>query len=100
MQPFELDQVCFNPKLVADFKDALVLREPKDDDLDAFDVAARVPMAPRPVAHDETGVVEVAPDPVVGAVRLQVDVERRVAGDDVVARLEAVGFVVERASLD
>ena len=42
LQPFELDQVCFNPKLVADFKDALVLREPKDDDRDAFDVAARV----------------------------------------------------------
>jgi transposase len=42
LQPFELAQVCFNPKLVADFKDALVLREPKDDDRDAFDVAARV----------------------------------------------------------
>jgi hypothetical protein len=34
--------VCFNPKLVADFKDALVLRGPKDDERDAFDVAARV----------------------------------------------------------
>ena len=42
LQPFELDQVCFNPKLVADFKDALVLRKPKDDDRDAFDIAARV----------------------------------------------------------
>jgi transposase len=35
LEPFDLQQVCFNPKLVADFKDALVLR-------DAFDVAARV----------------------------------------------------------
>jgi hypothetical protein len=42
LQPFHLRQVCFNPKLVADFKDALVLRAPKDDDRDAFDVAARV----------------------------------------------------------
>jgi len=42
LQPFHLQQVCFNPKLVADFKDALVLRGPKDDDRDAFNVAARV----------------------------------------------------------
>jgi transposase len=42
LEPFHLQQVCFNPKLVADFKDALVLRKPKDDDRDAFDVAARV----------------------------------------------------------
>ena len=42
LAPFELQQICFNPKLVADFKDALVLRGPKDDDRDAFDVAARV----------------------------------------------------------
>jgi transposase len=42
LQSFELALVCFNPKLVADFKDALVLREPKDDDRDAFDIAARV----------------------------------------------------------
>jgi transposase len=42
LEPFDLQQVCFNPKLVADFKDALVLRGPKDDDRDAWDVAARV----------------------------------------------------------
>jgi transposase len=42
LAPFDLQQVCFNPKLVADFKDALVLRGPKDDERDAFDVAARV----------------------------------------------------------
>jgi hypothetical protein len=42
IEPFDPQQVCFNPKLVADFKDALVLRGPKDDERDAFDVAARV----------------------------------------------------------
>ena len=42
LQSFHLRQVCFNPKLVADFKHALVLRGPKDDDRDAFDIAARV----------------------------------------------------------
>jgi transposase len=42
LDPFHLQLVCFNPKLVADFKDALVLREPKGDARDAFDVAARV----------------------------------------------------------
>jgi len=42
LEPFEVQQVCFNPKLVADFKDALVLRGPKDDERDAFDIAARV----------------------------------------------------------
>lgn len=42
LEPFDLQQVCFNPKLVSDFKDALVLRGPKNDDRDAFDVAARV----------------------------------------------------------
>jgi transposase len=42
LEPFDLQLVCFNPKLVADFKDALVLRGPKNDERDAFDVAARV----------------------------------------------------------
>jgi len=48
---FDLQQVCFNPKLVADFKDALVLRGPKDDDRDAFDVAARVQVGHWPVSY-------------------------------------------------
>jgi transposase len=43
--------VCFNPKLVADFKNALVLRGPKDDDRDAFDVAARVQVGHWPVSY-------------------------------------------------
>ena len=42
LEPFDLELVCFNPKLVADFKDALVLRRPKNDERDTFDVAARV----------------------------------------------------------
>jgi transposase len=42
LEPFEVQQVCFNPKLVAAFKDALVFRGPKDDDRDTFDIAARV----------------------------------------------------------
>jgi len=42
LEPFNLKLVCFNPKLVADFKDALVLRGPKSDERDTFDVAARL----------------------------------------------------------
>lgn len=42
LEPFDPELVCFNPKLVADFKDALVLRRPKSDERDTFDVAARV----------------------------------------------------------
>ncbi len=32
LQPFDVELVCFNPKLVANFKDSLVLRRPKNDD--------------------------------------------------------------------
>jgi hypothetical protein len=42
LDPFELELICFNPKLVANFKDALALRGPKSDERDSFDVAARV----------------------------------------------------------
>jgi transposase len=42
LQPFETELVCFNPKLVANFKNGLVLRRPKNDDRDSFDIAARV----------------------------------------------------------
>lgn len=51
LEPFDVQQVCFNPKLVADFKDALVLRGPKDDARDAFDVAARVQVGHWPVSY-------------------------------------------------
>jgi len=55
LQPLELAQVCFNTKLVADFKDALVLREPKDDDRDAFDVAARAQVGHWPDSYVPDG---------------------------------------------
>ncbi len=42
LEPFEVALVCFNPKLVSSFKDSLVLRNPKNDERDSFDIAARV----------------------------------------------------------
>jgi transposase len=51
LQPFELELVCFNPKLVAKFKDGLVLRSPKNDERDAFDVAARLRFGELPVTY-------------------------------------------------
>jgi transposase len=51
LRPFELELVCFNPKLVAKFKDGLVLRSPKNDDRDAFDVAARIRFGELPVSY-------------------------------------------------
>lgn len=51
LHPFELELVCFNPKLVAKFKDGLVLRSPKNDDRDAFDVAARIRFGELPVTY-------------------------------------------------
>jgi transposase len=51
LQSFELDLVCFNPKLVAKFKDGLVLRSPKNDERDAFDIAARLRFGELPVSY-------------------------------------------------
>ena len=51
LQPFELELVCFNPKLVAKFKEGLVLRAPKNDDRDAFDIAARLRFGELPVSY-------------------------------------------------
>ncbi|UCC76361.1 MAG: IS110 family transposase [Anaerolineales bacterium] len=51
LHPFELQLVCFNPKLVAKFKDSIVLRTPKDDDRDSYDVAARVRFGELPVSY-------------------------------------------------
>ncbi len=42
LRPLVPELVCINPKLVANFKDGLVLRRPKNDERDAWDVAARV----------------------------------------------------------
>jgi hypothetical protein len=49
LQPFELELICFNPKLIAKFKDSLDLRGRKDDDRDAYDIAARVRFGELPV---------------------------------------------------
>jgi transposase len=51
LQPFQPDLVCFNPKLVANFKDGLVLRRPKNDDRDAWDIAARLRFGELPVSY-------------------------------------------------
>jgi hypothetical protein len=42
LAPFALEPVCFNPKLVANFKDALALRCPKNDDRHSLDVTGRL----------------------------------------------------------
>ena len=47
----EVQPVCFNPKLVAHFKDGLVLRHPKNDERDAWDVAARLRLGELPVSY-------------------------------------------------
>jgi transposase len=51
LQSLEMELVCFNPKLVAKFKEGLVLRSPKNDDRDAFDVAARIRFGELPVSY-------------------------------------------------
>jgi transposase len=51
LQSFDLDLICFNPKLVAKFKDGLVLRSPKNDERDAFDIAARLRFGELPVSY-------------------------------------------------
>lgn len=51
LQPFQVKLVCFNPKLVAGFKDALALRAPKSDERDALDVAARLRFGQLPVSY-------------------------------------------------
>lgn len=51
LQPFQPKLICFNPKLVANFKDGLVLRRPKNDDRDAWDIAARLRFGELPVSY-------------------------------------------------
>lgn len=50
LRPFAPKLVCFNPKLVANFKNGLVLRRPKNDARDAWDVAARIRFGEWPVS--------------------------------------------------
>jgi hypothetical protein len=51
LQPFIPELVCFNPKLVAKFKEGLDLRGQKDDELDAYDVAARLRFGELPLSY-------------------------------------------------
>jgi transposase len=43
--------VCFNPQLIKNFKDGLVLRKPKNDPRDAATVAARVRFGDLPISY-------------------------------------------------
>ena len=51
LQAFALQPICFNPKLVANFKDGLVLRHPKNDERDAWDIANRLRLGELPVSY-------------------------------------------------
>jgi transposase len=42
LRPFHLSLICFNPKLIADFKKGVVLADDKDDGRDAWAVVQRV----------------------------------------------------------
>jgi len=51
LQPFELQLVCFNPQLVSKFKDGLVLRRPKSDQLDTKTIATRLRIGELPLSY-------------------------------------------------
>jgi transposase len=51
LTPFQPTWVCFNPKLVAKFKEGLSLSEIKDDDHDALAVAERLRFGHLPVSY-------------------------------------------------
>jgi len=51
LQSFELKLVCFNPQLVTKFKDGLVLRRPKNDQLSASAIAARLRFGELPLSY-------------------------------------------------
>ena len=51
LQPFKPQLVCFNPKLVAKFQQGLDLRGQKDDERDAYDVAARLRFGELPLSY-------------------------------------------------
>ncbi len=54
LHALEVQPICFNPKLVANFKDGLVLRHPKNDERDAWDIAARLRIGELPVSYVPT----------------------------------------------
>lgn len=51
LQPFQPTWVCFNPKLVAKFKEGVTLSEIKDDEHDALAVAERVRFGHLPTTY-------------------------------------------------
>jgi transposase len=51
LQSLDLKLVCFNPQLIKNFKDGLVLRKPKNDPRDAATVAARVRFGDLPISY-------------------------------------------------
>ena len=51
LTPFQPTWVCFNPKLVAKFKEGVTLSEIKDDDHDALAVAERLRFGHLPVSY-------------------------------------------------
>jgi hypothetical protein len=51
LKPFQLQLVCFNPKLIADFKKGVVLADDKDDDRDAWGIVERVRFGHWPTSH-------------------------------------------------
>ena len=51
LQPFQLQLVCFNPQLVANFKKGLVLRRPKSDHRDAQDISGRLRHGDLPLSY-------------------------------------------------
>jgi hypothetical protein len=55
LHPFALCFICFNPQLVGNFKNGLVLRKPKNDERDALDVATRLCFGELPLSYPPTG---------------------------------------------
>ena len=55
LHAFELELTCFNPKLIAKFKESLDLRGRKDDDRDTHDIADRVRFGHLPVSYVPAG---------------------------------------------
>jgi transposase len=51
LRPFDPELVCFNPKLVAKFKEGFDLREQKDDEHDAYDIAVRLRFGQLPLSY-------------------------------------------------
>jgi len=51
LKPFHLQLICFNPKLIADFKKGVVLADDKDDGRDAWGIAERVRFGHWPTSY-------------------------------------------------